>query len=388
MRKRLTALAAITAALLAPAAPALARQHEGPISPEVVALMATQDQLHEIAGRIGKGNGFGGFYVDAGGKTLHVHWKGKAPAQVNAVAAVARTRGLTVEVHNAKHSQAELKAEAARLVQTGSIRSVAAEHDGSGLAVTPKAGSGGFELAASRLVDWAPFKGGAYISNYKDAVPQGTCSSGFAVLTDTTDTTKLLTAAHCGDLDSTFANGYGHTVGWVEERSPWSDSGIISVADAQPRVWIGDSIESEILQPATNQYPLDVVGATGTLPGDWLCDSGAYSGTICEIQAVNTGVTACFPDFGCTADLVEAVHRGGYSAGGNGDSGGPVFSVRQPGDRLVARGTLTAISLNPSDLRQCSGVPERDGRRCSQRILFPDITSQMAAHGVRIKTAS
>ncbi len=405
---RLSALAAITAtaALLATAAPSLAQGNTGPsaFTPEVKALMATQDKLHKIAERVERGNGFSGFHVDAGSKTLNVYWKGKAPSKVGAAAAVAKAQGLTVKVHSAKYSQAELKAEAARLVKSnGSIQSIAAKYDGSGLAVKQAAAgfsaqsalqssvaveveAGEVELAASRLVDSAPYKGGAYIENYSGGVVQGSCSSGFAAISNSTGADKLLTAAHCGDSGSYFTNGNLDFIGSVESRSVASDSEIIN-ATGQPRVWIGDSIQTELSQPTANQYGLDVVGATATLPGDWLCDSGSFSGTICDIRAVQTGLTICLSDFGCVNNSVEAVHQGGYSAGGNGDSGGPVFSV-QPGDKLVARGTLTAISIAAADLRQCSGVPAENGRRCSQRIIYPDITAQMADHNIRIKTIS
>ncbi|WP_143115993.1 hypothetical protein [Lentzea xinjiangensis] len=400
---KLSALAAVTAtaALLASATPSLAQGATGPaaISPEVKALMTTQDKLHKIAERVDRGNGFGGFFVDAGSKTLNVYWKGKAPAKVTAAAAVAKAQGLQVKVHSAKYSQAELKAEAARLLKAGgSIQSIAAKYDGSGLAVKQAAGfsaqsapqssvaveveSGEVELAASRLVDTSPYKGGAYIENYVNGEVQGACSSGFAVVSNATGADKLLTAAHCGDSGSFFTNGALDYIGSVESRSVSSDSEIVN-ATGQARVWIGDSIQTE-----SNQYGLDVIGSSATLAGDWLCTSGSFSGTICDIRAVQTGLTICLTGFGCVNNSVEALHQGGYSAGGNGDSGGPLFSVQQPGDRLVARGTLTAISVAPADIRQCSGVPAENGRRCSQRIFYPDIVAQMADHNVRIKTIS
>ncbi|WP_434450887.1 hypothetical protein [Lentzea sp. E54] len=403
---KLSALAAITAAaaLLVSATPSLAQQPTGPsaITPEVKALMATQDRLHKIAERVERGNGFSGFYVDAGSKTLNVYWKGKAPARVTAAAAVARAQGLKVKVHSAKHSEAELRAEAARLVKgNASIQSIAAKYDGSGLTVK-QAGlsarsalqssvaieveTGEIAPAASRLVDTSPYKGGAYIENYQGGVVQGGCSSGFAVVSNTTGADQLLTAAHCGDQGSYYTNAAGDYIGTAETRVVSSDSQIIGLnttATAQGRIWIGDSIETN-----ANQYGLDVIGAQATLPGDWLCDSGAFSGTICDIQAVNTGLTINLGGFGVVQNVVEALHRGGYSAGGNGDSGGPVFSVSQPGDKITARGTLTAISIAASDIRQCSGVPERNGRKCSQRIFFPAINAQMADNGVRIKTVS
>ena len=400
---KLSAVAAIaaTATLLATATPSLAQEQGGTsaITPEVKALMATQDKLHKIADRFDRGNGFGGLSVDAGSKTLNVYWKGKAPAKVTAAAAVAKAQGLVVKIHPAKYSQAELKAEAARMLKAGApIQSIAAKHDGSGLAIKQAAGfsakaavqsavpvevqAGDVELAASRLVDTSPFKGGAYIQNTTpDGAIQGGCTSGFAVVDNTTGADKLLTAAHCGQSGSYYTNAAGDFIGSVEGRAVASDSEILG-ATGQARVWIGDSIENE-----QNQVALDVAGSSASIVGDWLCDSGAYSGTICQIQVVNVGLTVCLGSFGCVNNAVEAVHRGGFSAGGNGDSGGPVFSV-QADNTLVARGTLTAISVAPADIRPCSGVPERNGRKCSQRIIFPDVTAQLAAHNVRVKTIS
>ncbi|SDG78861.1 hypothetical protein SAMN05216553_111247 [Lentzea fradiae] len=404
---RLSVLAAITAttASLVMASPALAQADSGPsaLTPEVKALMATQDKLHKIAQRVERDNGFSGFYVDAGSKTLNVYWKGKAPAKLNAAAAVAKAQGLTVKVHSAKYSEAELKAEAARLVKSGSVHSVAAKYDGSGLAVKQsgtevaaraavqssvavEVQAGGFELAATRLFDAAPYKGGGYIENYANGIVQGACTSGFAVTDNATGADKLLTAAHCGNVGSYFTTGSGSIIGAVQSRSISSDSEVLP-ASGQPRLWIGESIQSEITQPSAFQYGLDVIGSSATYAGDWLCDSGSYSGTICEIRAVQTGLSVCLSGFGCVENSVEAVHQGGYSAGGNGDSGGPVFSAH-PGDKLVARGTLTAISTHPEDLRQCSGVPAQNGRQCSRRIVFPDIMRQLADHNVHVKIVS
>ncbi len=399
--KKLSALAAITAtaALLASATPALA-EHEGPIPARATALMSVQDELHKIAKIVGKGNGFSGFYVDAAAKTLNVHWKGKPPAKVGAAAAVAKAQGLIVKVHPAKYSRAELDAEAARLLATGSIQGIGAKHDGSGLRVTRKVGlsaqaavpvrstvpidleTGTAELAASRYRDTSPYKGGGFISYETDGRPQGACSTGFAVIDNASNRDGLLTAVHCGWLGTRYHNGAGQLVGEVGNVTYQSDAAIIFAA-AEPKVWIGDSIRNE-----ANQYGLDVVGAAETLPGDFVCTSGAFSGTICDIRVTETGLNHDFPGWGLFFGLAEAVHTGGYSAGGNGDSGGPVFSVRQPGDKLVARGTLTAFSTRSSDIRQCSGVPAEHGRKCSQRILFPDITDQLRNMNAKIKTIS
>lgn len=398
-RTRISTVATITAvaALLAPAAPALAEAPKGPISAEAVALMTTQERLHRIADRVEQTNGFSGFYVDAGSRTLNVYWKGTVPAKLRAEAVAAKAMGLEVRIHPAKYSRAELSTEAARLGKaTSSITSITVKYDGSGLAVKQNAGmsaksgvqspvpveveAGTAELAVSRSADYPLYKGGGLIKNIEQHQPKGSCSSGFAVVSTITGHEELLTAAHCGRRGSWYLNGAGDSMGDINYHSIPSDSATIFTA-GQPRVWIGDSIQNE-----ANQYGLDVVGASSTLPGDWLCTSGAFSGTICEIRASQTGLRINFDGFGEVRNLVEAVHTGSYSAGGNGDSGGPVFSVQQPGDQLIARGTLTAISTDPADVRQCSGVPAGNGRTCSQRIYFPDITVQLRDHGLRIKT--
>ncbi|MFS8102051.1 S1 family peptidase [Lentzea alba] len=401
---RLSALAAIiaTAALLASTAPALADEPKSPFTPEVNALMATQDKLHKIAEKVGSGNGFAGVYVDAGSNTLNVYWKGKAPAKVNAAALTARAQGVNIKVHQAKYSQAELKAEATRLAKdNASIAGVAAKYDGSGILVQQSGGmtarsaiQSAFPLdvqaadiapARSRALDEPPFKGGAHIENWVGREYQGACSSGFGVRHNDSGATKLLTAAHCGDLGTMFTAGSARLVGYVDSRSVGLDTETIPT-QTTPNVWIGDSIQAEMSGGPRHQYGLPVVAGARTYPGEWLCTSGAYSGTVCEIRAEQTGLTINITGFGLVHDTVMAFHHGGGAGGGNGDSGGPVFSAVD--QRLTARGTLSAISIADEDLRACYGVPSgRDGRKCSARIFFPDIVPQMAYHNVQLLTA-
>lgn len=400
---KLSALVAATAAaLVASVTPALAEEATGPLTPEVNALMATQDELHKIAEKIVRGNGFSGVYVDAGSKTLNVYWKGKAPAKVTTEAIAARAKGLEVKVHPAKYSQAELRAEAARLAkENNSITGVAAKYDGSGLAVTQSSGPSlrsGLQssvpldvetgdvapAAASRLRDESPFKGGAYVENLRNGQVAGSCSTGFAVTSNATGADKMLTAAHCGAAGSSFQTGNGLVLGTVDSRSVTWDTETIPVG-SQPYSWIGESIQPESVGLPAVQYGLPVVGAARTFPGEWLCTSGAFSGTVCEIRAEQVGMSISLLGFGTVQDVVRAVHTGGGAAGGNGDSGGPVFSAVD--QRLTARGTLTAISVASSELRPCYGVPAGNGRQCSRTIYFPDIFPQMAYHNVSIKTA-
>ena len=400
---KLSALVAATAAaLVASVTPALAEEQSGPFTPEVNALMATQDKLHKIAEKIDRGNGFAGVYVDAGSKTLNVYWKGKAPARVATERIAAKSKGLKVEVHQAKYSKAELQAEAARLAKENkTITGVAAKYDGSGLAVTQSSGPslrsgsglqssvpldvefGDVAPALSRYADAAPWKGGGYIQNSGG----GACSSGFAV-TNSSGTQKLLTAAHCGAAGSTFSSGNSNLIGTAESRSVTWDTMLLNNTSmtTEPKVWIGESIQPELTGNPAVQYGLPVVGSARTFPGEWLCTSGAFSGTVCEIRAEQIGMSISLLGFGTVQDVVRAVHTGGGAAGGNGDSGGPVFSAVD--QRLTARGTLTAISVASTELRTCYGVPAGNGRQCSRTIYFPDIVPQMAYHNVSMRTTS
>ncbi|MFS8102050.1 S1 family peptidase [Lentzea alba] len=399
---KLSALAAVTAAALAASITPASAQGNVSITPDMQKLMATQQQLHKIAEKVERGSGFSGVYLDAGTRTLNVYWKGTAPAKVRTEAIAAKAKGLNVKVQLAKYSQAELKAEAARLAGANqSITGVAAKYDGSGLEVTQgtssislRAGTGiqssvpvdvrvaDVEPAQSRYADNAPWKGGGYIQNSGG----GSCTSGFAVTTST-GAEKILTAAHCGAAGSTFSSSNGNTLGTVEGRSVAWDTELLSNPSGTTvaQTWIGESIQPELNGGTAVQYGLPVVAAARTFPGEWLCTSGAFSGTVCEIRAEQVGMSISLIGFGTVRDVVRAVHTGGGAAGGNGDSGGPVVSAVD--QRLTARGTLTAIQTG-AEVRPCYGVPAGNGRTCSRTIYFPDIFPQMEFHNVSIKTTS
>lgn len=385
------AAALMTVAALSPALAAPA------ISPAVTAVMGTQAELHKIADRVDDGAGFGGVYVDAPSRTLTVYWKGEAPATLRAEAATAQARGLTVKVLPARFTRAELRAESERLIKAdASLSSVGPKYDGSGLVakgsrpatlasnvpveVRP---ADQWKASATRLRDDRPFKGGGYVDAWENGERQWSCTTGFAVVDNSTSEVKGLTAAHCGVPGTVYTNHNG-LVGTVTAITDVHDGGLITnTGDGDAfaaKVWVGDSI----LGP--NQHQLDVVGASATLAGDVLCNSGALSGTICGIRAESTGNWIRWGG-GYLQNMVVAQQVDGYSAGGFGDSGGPVFSVT-PDNRLTARGTMTAISISQQDIRQCGGVPSSDERLCSQYFIYPDITFTTASLNVRIKTVS
>jgi hypothetical protein len=117
--------------------------------------------------------------------------------------------------------------------------------------------------------------------------------------------------------------------------------------------------------------------------GDWLCDSGAYSGATCGIQVKATNVTVNVGYLIYPLVMAEQVNH--TNAIGNGDSGGPVFSTA-PWDinKVFAKGTNTAIDL--STAVPCTGVPAGNGRSCAWRMWYVDVVNSLAEYGASIIT--
>lgn len=376
---------------------------------EMVALMRTQNALHEVADRIeavpaGSSSGVSNIVVDAKHSALRVYWKGAVSAGVSAEIAAAAKDGFTVTTIPAPYRADELKAEVNRLADTylkgGQIISVAPRTDGSGVEVGAKASTAATrdslkatiassmpvdmveqptaQVSLGRYDDSPPFWGGGYMERAGITA----CTTGFAVTGNNAASDYILTAAHCGE--GTWSTGGGSIIGnTIPTRDVSHDTELIQTA-AAGGVYSGGSIAGEAQQSSRA-----VVGASSNRTGDLVCTSGSFSGEICNVQVVGTGQTVTFDGFATVRDLVRAESQVDQAVGGNGDSGGPVFSLS--GTNAVARGTMTGMPLG-SDLRPCKGVPggaasDPNARHCSRAIWYPDIITQFNAVGVHIKVA-
>jgi hypothetical protein len=121
--------------------------------------------------------------------------------------------------------------------------------------------------------------------------------------------------------------------------------------------------------------------AFGNRTGDNICTSGAFSGANCGTKVAATGQTINVTGFGTVRNTIRAEKTDRTAAIGNGDSGGPAFSLTADQTSDYARATLTAISGNMADWRTCRGVPgvpnNQMGRHCSWKFWYPDILLQM-----------
>lgn len=120
--------------------------------------------------------------------------------------------------------------------------------------------------------------------------------------------------------------------------------------------------------------------------GESVCSSGAFSGNRCSITVKDTNVTieACDENGqNCKyfADQVQAERGDHTNAGGQGDSGGPVYLPLAEGAN--ARGINTAI--DPRNLTTCTGDTSGN-RECSWRIWYGAVLDDLADFGYTITT--
>jgi hypothetical protein len=166
----------------------------------------------------------------------------------------------------------------------------------------------------SRYFDNASFLGGALIQNGGIA-----CSSGFGVTGNNGAGTYLMTAAHCGE--GTWTTGtvraadgtlltvtIGNTIS--AGRNTGRDVELI-LSPAGHGIYWGASINPPT-SAGSNTY-VNASGNTMNLPGAVICQSGAFSGTLCnaQIASVNNTITVTPPENGVEriTSLVQAQSR-------------------------------------------------------------------------------
>jgi hypothetical protein len=437
-------LAAVLLAVAMSATTATAASSPPPASQQALAEMRAQapldaavSRLDAVISRDGR-KGFAGISVSTQSNGLTAYWHGTVPQSVAAAFDQERARGINVTVVPAQYTAAQLR-RATNMLATGAMgRSavrgagvrvdlIAPREDGAGLDVGidgPAAGDRSAALralpllghlsvpvnlfqsappvAALREADTTPYWGGGEMTDTPFPCPSNPslscanlCTTGFGVQ-NSQGQTFILSAAHCsfttpnrGTSDSWTTGDGGQTtgglpIGGVSFWSTTHDVMTIGPVSSANHIYACAGISD----PA-NECSLTVTAAGGTNVGDAVCDSGAFSGELCGMHATATGVTIQIVDEQgntiCTCqNMVQADQPTSINAGGNGDSGGPVFAVNSDGS-VSARGTLSAEDLSREV--PCSGVPTGNSRKCSSRVFFPDITFELADAGVGVLIA-
>ncbi len=319
--------------------------------------------------------------------------------------------GVKIEVHAAKFSRQSMDEAAGRLrhdakllgEQRVAVAAVGPVADGSGIAVSVVAPEAGQVEQASALLkqrygdvigsvqgvdrktsdkdlffagfrfnDYAPWYGGDRIAS-----SSGGCSTGFAAVQN--GAPAMLTAAHCGGVGTGFSNGPRTNGGFSFMGSSvysnnGTDVGAIQVSSTSNYINVGST------QSPTQLY----VGSWASpVVGQYLCQSGSYTGEVCGLRVVDTGQSICRSWFlwwctswqGPLADVINAAGSGSYAAG-HGDSGGPVYlRTAYSGIAMgLVHGTLTpnANAAYPAYFPDTMWCPSPEGwsQRCSSGFSF------------------
>jgi hypothetical protein len=185
-----------------------------------------------------------------------------------------------------------------------------------------------------RFNDYAPWYGA-------DRIATGNlrCTSGVAA--NFNNRPVMLTAAHCGGVGTNFYNGptTGDTynfVGTSVYSNGHTDIAAIAVSSYTTTINVGGAEDSGLLSVPSWASPVT---------GEYLCQSGSFTGEVCGLLVVDTGQYQCLSWFlwWCTywqGPLADVVNSAGsdHWAVGHGDSGGPVY-------RRHDNGTGTAVGL-------------------------------------------
>lgn len=223
-----------------------------------------------------------------------------------------------------------------------------------------------------RFNDYAPWYGGDRIASSSRG-----CSTGFAAVQN--GAPAMLTAAHYGGVGTSFSNGprsnnaFAFMGNSVYSNSA-TDVAAIGVSSASSYINVGSALSP------TQLY----VGSWGSpVVGQYLCQSGSYTGEVCGLRVVDTGQSVCQGWFlwwctswqGPLADVVNSAGSRSYAAG-HGDSGGPVYL--RTGYSGIAVGlvhsvlTPNAKAAYPSYYPDTIWCPSPEGwsQRCSSSFSF------------------
>jgi hypothetical protein len=366
-------------------------------------LLATQRHLDDAADAIAaaaeQANGFGSVVVDPENREVRVYWKGHIPAPVQQAVAAADS---VVRVLPAAFSKRELDAEAQRLMHlprasqvapSAAITAIAPLPDASGLRVSV---DGSVDAARhvravataavpvtiqpgvaphqtfGRSNDSPPYWGGAVWKKSMNGI--GICSTGFAITHG--GQTTMLSAGHCAWNGDGVWDGGGDPMGWVQNVRAFRD--ILEIASGNN--WFAGRIYNGT--PGVNEFSNPVTGASTNHVGDYICTSGAFSGTRCNIKIteVDEAVYLAGNWYGLQ---VEAEQQADTNAAGQGDSGGPVFRVNADPTTVSARGTITGG--DGGTVVPCTGDTS-GGRICTWRIYYADIASALQSYSAQVVT--
>lgn len=187
-----------------------------------------------------------------------------------------------------------------------------------------------------------------------------------------------ISADHCtGAIDETWTWGAGSiVVGKSTGHASPGDTDLEVFLGTEagkflPYVYVGNNNDSSTVVP--------IRGYFNAVVGDGICYSGSRSGLICGNEVESTGVLICFSFLQCYWNG-QTTQINAVPAAGNGDSGGPSFTLVQRADGTVGAYGNGIISGMPiptpgPEYTNCSGDPgyynsATSYRNCHETVYF------------------
>jgi hypothetical protein len=242
-----------------------------------------------------------------------------------------------------------------------------------------------FFLAGSRSADVPPWHGGA-LYNQTGYSPDEVCSTGFGVVSNTTNIQYLLTARHC------FPSGTGLADEFLDA---WGSGSLI--ASWQPQSYynypshdlalvypIGGNVSSYIYNGNyTTTNLTKVVSVAQNQLNTIVCVNGGNSGNHCNVKVISSPTVAYYTGVSYN-DVVIAQRTNFTIVLAAGDSGSPVTSQGSTANTLFGNGIVLGGS---NDQTPCSsfGTPTHVPAKCFRTVFFTDLSSDLAVSHMRLK---
>jgi trypsin len=370
----------------------------GDVLADQTRLVAAADLIEGVGG-----DGYAGISLAPEKGELALYWRGTLPAEVQRTVEQVR-REVVVRVLPAAHSERELLAVAQRLVKEPGVTGVGPKVDGSGLWLgyagsvasaesVPAIRDAGVDvdverreymrpaelavpsqcalMPVDRQVDWCPFSGGATFT-FPRGGGRSRCTTGWPVeasgVPGGSDPQYLLTAGHCGSDGLAVTNSVSAPMGTVEKDTDSRDIMLVK-APAAASIFVG-AWSSNTLKP--------VGGTAGNHVGEYVCTSGAVSGSHCNlrIEATNALITLTPPtgaSYPVAPMVIAASHDGSVAVAG-GDSGGPVTTNAFQPSSVYGVGTISGGDL---DIRCPQGTVAQT-TPCYQRVTYAPLQESLA----------
>ena len=328
-------------------------------------LIAAADLIQAAVDKDTQANPLSGYSsIALGERSVVLRWKGALPRSVEAAVDQAR-KDVTIEVINARHTNAQMQAKVAHVQQAtkklagGVPFAVSMPIEGDkvrveveGDVVTKVKGGlaalglpvgvsyGDVPEPAGRLNDTPEFYGGARIAN---ASSGQRCTTGFAVK-HWSGGEFLVTAGHCGWPGANFYNG-------LADQNNWSQ-------------WVGSASQEHVsydllLIPTQDLYvspgrvfnnrwgysetTMQVNGWAHPYHNEYVCTSGSYTGEVCGVRVDTSSAYsycgyASYNAYECWSGMYRAWQGAGLRAVQGGDSGGPVYNYNRSAMGIISGG--------------------------------------------------